>query len=133
RAAARGLCQAGRRPARTTTPQPVCSAGFRMETWRSLERLPSWTFMAILLHSAHCQGIPNASTHPRSRPHSKRPRTRREEYDEINPAAGAQHRFSHAGKPLSGQFARMALHAESELDPSPGPSERVSRGEFDDL
>src|SRR5438874_3970981 len=28
-------------PARTTTPQPVCSAGFRMEPWRSVERLAS--------------------------------------------------------------------------------------------
>src|SRR5216684_6027747 len=41
-------------PARTTTPQPVCSAGFRMEPWRSLERLASWTFMAIPLHPAQC-------------------------------------------------------------------------------
>src|SRR5437879_13789512 len=39
-------------PARITTPQPVCSAGFRMEPWRSLERLASWTVMAIPLHSA---------------------------------------------------------------------------------
>src|SRR3989475_10615583 len=36
-------------PPRTTTPQPVCSAGFRMEPWRSVERLASWTFIAIPL------------------------------------------------------------------------------------
>src|SRR5258706_11161054 len=42
-------------PARTTTPQPVCSAGFRMEPWRSLGRLASWTFTAIPLHPIFLQ------------------------------------------------------------------------------
>src|SRR5882762_4276588 len=51
-------------PARTTTPQPVCSAGLRMEPWRSPARLASWTFMAIPLRVVLAHSSDDRARHP---------------------------------------------------------------------